>query len=103
MPNSNSTPIQSELNANGNSEASGLDLLASQLKHSNLTTNEQELLLEFLETIQSKEFHGATDELINTLPTQVVDFLIQSGILTIVSNSASTQSESTREYYYVAK
>ena len=76
----NSTPIQSELNANGNSEASDFDLLASQLKHSNLTTNEQELLLEFLKTIQSKEFQGTTDELINTLPTQVVDFLIQSGI-----------------------
>ncbi len=90
------TPIQSEANVNGNSEATRLDLLASQLEHSNLTTNEQEILLEFLETIQTNEFQGLTDELINTLPTQVVDFLIQSGILTVVSNSASTQSESTK-------
>ena len=52
------------------------------MKSTDFTDNEKEQLLEFLETIQTGVNQDATDVLINSLPERVLNFLIQSGILT---------------------
>ena len=56
------------------------------MKSTGFTDNEKEQLLEFLETIQTDINQTAIDELINSLPEPVLNFLIQSGILTEMSN-----------------
>ena len=58
------------------------DSHADQMKNSVFTDNEKEQLLEFLETIQTGVNQNATEVLINSLPERVLNFLIQSGILT---------------------